>query len=88
MTNSHKEYKLFNMQRSSKYNFKKKYTNIQFKRKTIKCSKVPFTSNQNFKITPQKKSTQVCPHKSFEGVRNGGLLKRIEEIPKISLDTQ
>jgi hypothetical protein len=32
-----------------------------------------------------KKSTQVCPHKSFERVRNCGLPKRIEKIPKISL---
>jgi hypothetical protein len=32
-----------------------------------------------------KKSTQICPHKSFEGVTNSGLSKKIKEIPKISL---
>jgi hypothetical protein len=32
-----------------------------------------------------KKSTQICPHKSLEEVRNSGLSKKIKEIPKISL---
>ncbi len=88
MTNSHKEYKLFNMQRSSKYNFKKEVYKHTIQKKNDKMFKGSIYFKSKFKITPQKKSTQVCPHKSFEGVRNGGLLKRIEEIPKISLDTQ